>query len=492
MNRLILFTTLLFLIPSSRIDAQTFYFKWKLANPPLELVGKMDESVLYAPAFDFRVSNEVKLVSIENEEFVVKHTIYLPDEFIYKIFLHKDHFFLFTSQYKTGAFSLVELDDNLAEINRTELILPNEAFSIKDISIQDNIPRTFRYFQKNEHIGICLKRTQNRFVIINLESMQFASHVSDLKKDSEYTIEDCLFGDNADAVFLLGTQNDTEAFVICNDKTHRNVVIPFQNKQTGDYCRSFKFVEYEGANYLTSFYNNTKKKEQGYSFTPIPDFNFTSLNLEVFPDLTLDNPAIWTLGQYKKVKKGSLPIETYSLKMVSAEVHQGSLLIKAQEGHEMGKRNIQISSIDLSAKVPKVKWTYINHYIVDNFLTYTTMQGEQNFVSFNRDGYLEVIYNGQTNHLTKEGKVDLSGFELLSENQSFPQQDSRLVKARINLESGEFESKTIEPLEGSRYLGKITSPNYEFRDNQLILLLQSSDFTTYQFSKPVIRTFPMD
>ena len=460
-----------------------------MKHPPLELVGKIDGINLYARAFDFIQSNALNLYAIENKEFIKKETIQLPEDYILQLFIYKENFFLFTSHFKTGEYSILQLDENMEEINRIKLLDKKEDFSVKDIAI-DKVPLSFKYFQKENKIGISIKRTQNRFIVADLESMTFSSHISDLKKDQDYTIEDCLFGKGLDAIFALRTFK-MEALVICKEQNHRNVIIPFTNKKTGDYRRSFKFVTTPETNYLASLYISKSKKEQGYSLTPIPDFDFTTLELICFPDSTLNTPTIWTEGQYKKVQSGSLPIKNYTFKLVSAEFTNGFILIKTQEWHELGSKNVMISRIDLEKEYPKVSWTFLSHFITDSYFNYSTKLGNQNFISFIRDNQLQVLYNLQINHITPSGAPNLKDRELLGES-TFQRLNARVVRATIDLVTGEFTSKTAEPFEGSTFKGKLTSPCYQVEDDELTYLLYEVDYATKQFSEPTIVSVPLD
>jgi hypothetical protein len=457
-----------------------------LKHPPLEIVGELDEKPLYAKAFDFYQSNLVELYSIESKDVVLKESIALPEDYVLQVFLYKETFFVFTSEIKSGDYFLLQLDANLYETKRIKLLNKKDVFTSKEI-----VPLHFRYFQKGNQVGISVKRTRNFLMVIDLENMTSASHTSDLKKDMNYTTEDCLFGNGLDAIFALGTYNDDEALVICKEQSHRNVIIPFTDKKTGDYRRSFKFVTTPEVNYLVSFYINKSKREQGYSLTPIPDFNFSTLELICFPDQTLNNPAIWTEGQYKKAQNGNLPIKNYYFQLVSAEYTNGFILLKAQNWHELGTRNIMISRIDLNTETPQVKWTFMSHFIADIYLNYTTKQGNQNFISFLRDNELHVLYNIQLNHITESGTPNLKDREIIGES-SFQKLDTRVMYAKINLVSGEFTSKTTEPFQGSTFKGKLTCPAYQIEDDELIYPLYEIDYLTKQFSLPNIVSVPLE
>ncbi len=457
-----------------------------LKHPPLEIVGEVDGKALYAKAFDFYRANVVDLYTIENKDMVKKESIQLPEDYVLQLFIHKGTYFVFTSDIKTGDYFFLKLDSDLNEIKRIKLMDKKDAFALKEI-----IPVYFKYFQKENKIGIAVKRTQNRFVVIDLDNMTFASHISDLKKDGEYTVEDCLFGDGLDAIFALGTSNDNEALIICKEKNHRNVIIPFTDKETGDYRRSFKFVSTPEGDYLASLYINKSKKEQGYSLTPIPNFSFTTLELHCFPDQTLNNPAIWTEGQYKKVQSGDLPIKNYDFKLVSAEMQDEFLILKSQNWHELGSGNIMISRIDLEASAPKVAWTFLSHFIVDSYYNYFTKAGNQNFISFIKDNQMQVLYNVQVNHITVAGMPNLKDREVLGES-TFQRLDSRVIRTTIDLATGEFSSKTAELFEGSTFKGKLTNPCYQVEDNELTYLLYEIDFATKQFSLPNIVSIPLD
>lgn len=457
-----------------------------LKHPPLEVIGELDGKPLYAKAFDFYQSNLVELYSVESNDVVLKESIALPEDYVLQVFLYKETFFVFTSEIKSGNYFLLQLDANLNETKRIKLLDKKDVFTIREI-----VPLHFKYFQKGNQVGISVKRTRNFFAVIDLESMTFASHTSDLKGDREYMIEDCLFGNGLDAIFILGTQNSYEALVVCKEQSHRNVIIPFTDKKTGDYRRSFKFVTTPETNYLASLYINKSKKEQGYSLTPIPDFDFTTLELICFPDQTLNNPAIWTEGQYKKAQKGDLPIKNYYFQLVSAEYTNGFILLKAQNWHELGTRNIMISRIDLDAENPKVAWTFMSHFITDIYLNYSTKSGNHNFISFIHDNELRLLYNVQVNHLTPSGTPNLKDKEIIGES-SFQKLDARVVQTKINLATGEFTAQTAEPFEGSSFKGKITNPFYQFDDDNLTYLLYEIDYLTKQFSKPVIVSIPLD
>lgn len=479
-----LFITLFFLIQVKHASSQKTLNELNhtlfLKHPPLEIVGEVDGKALYAKAFDFYKANVVDLYTIEGKDLVKKESIQLPEDYVLQLFIYKDTYFVFTSDIKTGDYFFLQLDSDLNEMNRIKLLDKKDAFALKEI-----IPVYFKYFQKGNKVGISVKRTQNRFVVIDLDNMTFASHISDLKKDGEYTVEDCLFGDGLDAIFALGTYNDNEALVICKEQNHRNVIIPFTDKNTGDYRRSFKFVTTPKTNYLASFYINKSKNEQGYSLTPIPDFDFDNLELVCFPDQTLNNQAIWTEGQYKKVQNGDLPIKNYDFKLVSAEFINGFILLKAQNWHELGTGNILISRIDPEGDFAKVAWTFINHFIVDSYLNYSTKQGNQNFISFIRDNHLHVLYNIQVNHITASGAPNLKDREVLGES-SFQRLDARVMHAKIDLTTGEFTSKTAEPFEGSTFKGKLTCPAYQIEDDELTYLLYEIEYATKQFSVPNI------
>lgn len=485
-----LFITLLFLVQAKHAPSQTLNelnHTLFLKHPPLEIVGEVDGKALYSKAFDFYKSNIVDLYTIETKDFVKKESIQLPEDYVLQVFTYKETFFVFTSDIKTGDYFFLQLDADLNEANRVKLLDKKDAFALKEI-----IPVYFNYFQKENKVGISVKRTQNRFVVIDMDNMTFASHVSDLKKDAEYTAEDCLFGERLDAIFALGTYNDNEALVICKEQNHRNVIIPFTDKKTGDYRRSFKFVSTPETNYLTSLYINKSKKEQGYSLTPIPNFNFDNLELICFPDQTLNNSAIWTEAQYKKMQTGDIPVKNYTFSLVSAEFVDGFLLLQSQI-RLTGSNNILISRIDLESEAPKVSWTFLSHFNVDYYLAYRTKWGDHNFISFIRDKQLHVFYNVQANHITPSGAPDLKDKEVIVVGEStFQKVDSRVVQSIINLTNGEFTSKTSEPFEGSSFKGKLTNPCYQIEDNELMYLLYKTDFVTQQFSEPTIVSIPLD
>lgn len=235
-------------------------------------------------------------------------------------------------------------------------------------------------------------------------------------------------------------------------------------------------------------YFNESKKEQGYTLASIPDFHFDSIPFKIIPDGTLNNPAIWTKNQYKKVQQNKIPVRLPFYDIVSAEFINGFLIVQSQLSSPIGAGNILVSRIDPDNDSPKVKWTFLSHFSTDSYIRYNTKMGHHNFISLIRDNELWIYHNILTGHLTPEGIPNRDHKEVFPENS--PGQKSRIIKTTINMESGEFSSKT--PENSDSFKGKLTNPCYHIEDGILTCFLYEINFLTKQFSDPVIVSIPLD